>query len=84
MVSPSMEFRKSLAKFYHGWFRDAHNSVIYCTERGQTELANQYLASAKAIFEIIINNWEAVEFFSVGDRAFLYDGALPKEFRGYK
>lgn len=79
-----MRFRKSLAIFYHKWFRDCHDSAVWCESHGDTERANQYLSTANVIFDIIINNWDAVEFFSVGDRAFLIDSALPVEFRNYE
>lgn len=83
-MSDDEQFRKSLAKFYHKWFRDCHDSAVYCENRGDTERAKQYLEDAKKYFDIIINNWDAIEFFSVGDNAFKYDRALPEQFRGYK
>lgn len=79
-----MEFSKSLAKYYHTWFRDCHDSAVYCAKNGDRVGEEKYLADAKKYFEIIINNWDAVEFFSIKDNAFLYDEVLPIEFRGYK
>lgn len=77
------KFSKSLAKYYHGWFRDCHDSAVFCSAKGWDARAERYLVSAKVYFDIIINNWDAIEYFSVGDRAFLIDTALPEEFRGY-
>lgn len=80
-----MKFSKVLARYYHKWYRDAHDSVKYCLVTGDSELrAGDYLDSANKYFQIIIDNWDAIEFFSVGDRAFLKDSALPEEFRGYE
>lgn len=79
----SMDFHKSLAKYYHSWFRDSYDSSIYCFEHGNNELGEQYLSTFRVIFDIIINNWDAIEFFSIGDNAFIIDSALPEKFRGY-
>jgi hypothetical protein len=79
-----MEFRKVLARYYHGWFRDCHDSAVYCEQRGQHEAAEAYLADAKKYLEVILNNYDAIEFFSIGDNAFKYDAALPEQFRGYR
>jgi hypothetical protein len=78
-----MEFHKSLAKYYIGWFEDCHNSAIYCKARGLDERAAQYLSTANVLLTIIMENWDAIEYFSVGDRAFITDSALPIEYRGY-
>lgn len=79
------EFSKVLARNYIEWFQDCHESAIYCREVLKNEqLAQKYLDDAEKYLTIIMENWEAIEFFSVGDRAFLYDGALPEKFRGYK
>ena len=77
-------FRKVLAPYYFTWFRDCHDSAVYCEEKGDDIRKHQYLNDAKKYFEIIINNWDAIEFFSGGSNAFYYDEALPEEFRGYK
>lgn len=84
MIKSTLKFRKSLAKYYHGWFRDCHDSAVYCEAFGYNTRAAQYLADAKNYFDIIINNWDAIEFFSIGDNAFKVDSALPQQFRGYK
>jgi len=77
-------FYKSLAKYYHTWFRDCHDSAIYCKNQGDTKLAEKYLTDAAKYFDIIINNWDAIEFFNIDDNAFKYDAVLPIEFRNYK
>ena len=77
-------FCKSLAKYYIEWFQDCHESAIYCKNKGRLDVAQQYLESAERYLTIIMENWEAIEFFSIGDRAFLHDSALPIEYRGYK
>jgi len=79
-----MEFKKSLAKYYIRWYQDCLNSVKYCEERNQHQKAQEYVDSAAQYKKIIEDNKEAIEFFSIGDNAFLRDTALPKEFRGYK
>lgn len=56
-----MEFHKSLAKYYHKWLRDSLDSVDYCLERKNKELADKYLESARKYFDVIINNWEEIE-----------------------
>ncbi len=80
----NIQFYKSLAKYYHTWFADCHGSAIYCRQRGRERDAQNYLASASEYLTIIMENWEAIEFFSIGDRAFLRDSALPEQFRGYR
>lgn len=79
-----MTFSKSLAKYYHGWFRDCHDSAIYCETEGDTARAAEYLNNAREYLNIIMENWDAIEFFSINDNAFLLDSALPVEFRGYE
>ena len=77
-------FYKSLAKYYKLWYSNCITSAEYCMNRGDELRAQAYLADAERYKTIIKENEEAIEFFSVGDRAFLYDEVLPKEFRGYK
>jgi hypothetical protein len=77
-----MEFRKSLARYYKLWYQNCLDSAEYCKE--QPDIAGDYLKRAREYKELIDKNSKAIEFFSVGDRAFLIDSALPKEFRGYK
>jgi hypothetical protein len=77
------QFSKVLAKFYIRWFNDCCDSAVYCKERGNEPKAKQYLNDASRYLTIIIENWEAIEFFSNGDNAFKYDAALPEKFRGY-
>ena len=83
-VSKPYTFHKVLAKCYIGWFEDCCDSAVYCRQRGRNEEANQYIEDAKTYLTIIMENWDAIQFFSVGDRAFVYDAVLPEEFRGYK
>ena len=77
-------FRKSLARYYIGWFFDCHESAIHCIERGLHDRAEQYLGLAGRYLTIIMENLEAIDFFSVGDNAFKLDSALPEKFRGYE
>jgi hypothetical protein len=79
-----MEFRKSLAKYYKQWAEDCIISAEYCKARGDEARAAGYLKNAKEYVRIYDSNKEAIEFFSVGDRAFLLDSALPAKFRGFK
>lgn len=79
-----MEFHKVLARHYHGWYRDCWDSAVYCREHGYAETEQRYLKHMLEYFDIIINNWDAIEFFSQGDNAFILDECLPKEWRGYK
>jgi hypothetical protein len=83
MKTQTSGFSKVLAKYYHTWFRDSHDSVIYCRKKGEHEKADKYLSDAMKYFDIIINNWDAIEFFSISDNAFKADKILPEEFRGY-
>lgn len=78
------EFSKCLAKYYHTWFRDSHDSRVWCEENGNGVRALEYYRDTLKYFDIIVNNWDAIEFFSVDDNAFKYDWALPEQFRGYK
>lgn len=77
-------FYKVLAKYYIKWFQDCHDSAIYCREHNKPKLAERYLNDASGYLTIIMENWEAIEYFSVGDRAFLHDSALLPEYRGYE
>lgn len=79
-----MEFKKALAKFYKTWERDARYSAAYCSQRGFHNRAKLYLDNAEQYAKIIEKNKKAIDFFSIGDNAFLKDSALPEEFRGYK
>jgi hypothetical protein len=76
-------FKKTLAKYYLTWFYDSCDSITYCKEHGDSVRAAQYLQHAQDYLTIIMENWEAIQFFSVDDRAFKIDSALPVEFRGY-
>lgn len=80
----TVQFRKTLAPYYTKWFRDCYDSADYCMKHNQPELAQEYLNKAKEYFEIINSNWDAIEYFSVGNHPFMYDLALPEEYRGYK
>lgn len=76
-------FHKALAKYYHTWFRDSLDSVAYCEKNGDLARARQYRESAAKWLDIIQDHWDAIEFFSIGDNAFIIDAALPEQFRGY-
>lgn len=82
--APAHTFRKSLAKYYEKWFRDCYDSADYCMRQGDTERADEYRREAARLFDLINENWDAIEYFSVGDRSGLYDRAHPVEFRGYE
>ena len=79
-----LHFSKSLAKYYIKWFDDCHESAIYCRARGREKQAQDYLHEAEQFLTIIMENWDAIEYFSVGDRAGLLDSVHPAEFRGYR
>lgn len=78
------QFHKVLAKYYIKWFHDCHESAIYCKRCGRYTEAQQYLDDARDYLNIIMDNWEAIEFFSIKDNAHKIDSALPEKFRGYK
>lgn len=77
-------FSKVLAKYYHTWYRDSKDSIRICLEREEIDKAGEYKKAAQEYFDIIVENWDAIEFFSIGDNAFIRDSALPEKFRGYK
>lgn len=77
-------FSKVLAKYYIKWYQDCCDSIIYCNERGDSVRAAQYLADSHKYLTIIMENWDAIEFFSQGDNAFMVDRVLPEQFRGYR
>lgn len=79
-----MKFHKVLAKYYIKWFQDCHKSAIYCENKGEPLLARQYLDDARKYLNIIMENWDAIEFFSIGENAHKADKYLPEEFRGYE
>ena len=83
ITSTKAPFSKTLAPYYHTWFRDCHDSAVICEKRGDTERARQYLADAAKYLEVILDHYDAIEFFSVGKNAFIRDEYLPEEFRGY-
>jgi len=76
------KFSKVLAKYYIKWFQDCCESAAYCRERGDKR-ALWYLEDAKRYLTLIMENWEAIEFFSTGDNAFIRPSVLPKQFRDY-
>ena len=80
----TMKFHKSLATYYLGWLRDCNDSVIYCLKHGDPERAQHYRERAARFFDLINENWKAIEFFSQEDNAFKIDSSLPEEFRGYE
>jgi hypothetical protein len=77
-------FTKVLAKYYHQWFADCHESAIYCINKGNKIRAEQYLDDASKYLTIIMENWDMIEFFSINDNAFLVDSALPEQYRGIR
>lgn len=80
-----MNYSKVLSKYYIKWFQDCHESAIYCRQILNDEIkAQKYLQDASKYLNIIMENWEAIEFFSIKDNAFLIDSALPSQFRNYK
>lgn len=79
-----LEFRKSLAKYYIKWFQDCHTSATYCEKQGRLTHAKVYLNRASMYLTIIMENLDAIDFFSIDDNAFKIDSALPEAFRGYK
>lgn len=79
-----MTFRKSLAIYYETWFRNCHDSAVFCRERGNVLKAAKYLNDAEKYLNLIQDHWDAIEFFKVEDRAFLIDSAIPERFRGYE
>jgi hypothetical protein len=79
-----MKFNKSLAKYYRIWLQSALNSAEYCKQRGDFKGAESYENAAKEYQRIVDLHEKAIDFFSIGDNAFLVDSALPIEFRGYK
>lgn len=83
-TSKEIQFRKCLAKYYIRWFNDCHESAIYCRNHNDDERAERYLEDAKNYLTIIMENWDAIEYFTVNeDKAYIYDESLPEEFRGY-
>jgi hypothetical protein len=56
-----MEYHPVLAKYYLKWFRDSHDSAVYCKAKGLNNKAAEYLVGAKAYFDIINENWDAIE-----------------------
>lgn len=83
MAEP-IRFKKALATYYHRWFRDCFDSAVYCRANGHNQLAEKYVSDAHRYFNLIQDNWNAIEFFSIGDNAFKLDRFLPKEFQGYE
>ena len=77
-------FSKVLAKYYIKWFTNCHESAIYCASKGEKDRERKYLDDASMYLNIIMENWEAIEFFSIGDNAHMVDSYLPEQFRGYK
>lgn len=85
--STGVVFKKVLAKYYHKWERDCRDSAVYVLEQNEphaADLAEQYLAKADEYLNLILDNYDAIEFFRIGDRAFLIDSTLPEQFRGYE
>jgi hypothetical protein len=56
-----MRFQQPLAKYYLKWFRDCHDSAVFCKKLGDVQEANNYLEEADKYFEIINDNWEEIE-----------------------
>src|SRR5262245_50657546 len=79
---PAERFSKVLSPYYIKWFQDCHDSVLYCRERDDEAKAQEYLRAASVYLTIIMENWEEIEFFSIGENAFKVDRVLPERFRG--
>lgn len=78
-------FRKALAKYYEKWFFDCHASALYCRENGDEKKAQEYLDDASKYLTIIMENWDAMNYFSsFPENAHKKDSALPEKFRGYE
>lgn len=84
MSKNEIRFSKVLARYYFGWFADCHESATYCMKRGDDARARKHLDNASKYLTTIMENWEAIEFFSIGDNAHYYDSTLPEQFRGYE
>ena len=82
-ISKPYTFHKVLAKYYIKWFQDCCESAVWCRERGRETQALQYIEDAKVYLTIIMENWDAIEFFSQGSNAHIVDRALPEQWRGY-
>ena len=52
------KYSEPLAKFYEKWYRDCHESAVYCQERDRPEDAAWYLNKATLYFNLINKNWE--------------------------
>ena len=78
------EYKKSLSQFYHRWYRDCWDSAVYCRSKGDEAKALEYLKDMQEYFDIIINNWDAIEFFNKDGNWGKLERFLPNEFRGYK
>lgn len=83
-VKSKLKFHKSLAKYYYKWLKDSYQSYKHCEDNGKMESARQYWDNCQAYVDLIRANYEAIEFFSIGDNAFIKDSALPPRFRRYE
>jgi len=79
-----MKFYKSLAKYYKKWYEDSLKSAIYCREMRNEAKAKEYDKLAKEYRLLIVENWDAIQFFSAENNDFTMDRYLPKKFQGYK
>jgi len=64
-----VEFHKELSKYYDKWFRDCHDSAVYLKNKGKDAEAKEYLEDAAKYFDILNENWNAIEYYSIGDNA---------------
>lgn len=65
-----MTFDKALAKYYELWYRNCHNSVIYCLDKGRIKDAEAYRLKAIEYFNFINENWYDIDFYRIGDNAY--------------
>ncbi len=77
-----MKYHKTLSKYYQKWYEDCLESADYCVTKGYTKAAQEYLDQAAGYKRILEENREAIEFFSIGDNAFIIESAIPEQFRG--
>lgn len=96
-------FQKELAKYYHYWYRTAHDSAKTLLSDPSTQTnrifkeylertpieakqkqAQKYLDSAAVYFGIISEYWDDIDFYSIGDNAFLTPSATEAKRREWE
>ena len=61
-LATKMEYHETLHQYYLTWFRDCHDSAVFCRNKGDIDRQKQYLQDAKNYWEVIVNNWD--KFFN--------------------